>query len=65
MSSLIFYHTQVVLLDAMRKEVLKLEDKLENAHIDMAKTKSTLDVTRKEHKVIAMPVFLVRKDEIS
>lgn len=57
MSSLIFYHTQVVLLDAMRKEVLKLEDKLDIAHRDMAKTKATLDVTRKEHKVFCIASF--------
>lgn len=57
MSSFIFYHTQVVLLDAMRKEVLKLEDKLENTHKDVAKTKAALDVARKEHKVFCNANF--------
>lgn len=62
LSSLTFYRAQVVLLDAMRAEVFKMEDKLEKFQKDMAKTKVTLDVTREELKVrcfAIMPVCML------
>eukprot|EP00903_Cladosiphon_okamuranus_P012984 g12116.t2 len=42
---------QVVLLDQMRKEVLRLEDKMERIQKEIATTKASLDASKKQLKI--------------